>query len=334
MFLNERMKSKELIYYEALSQRSVLSEDERRKLERLRKGYAGEIGYDRMLDEAGHAGLLIYRDLWLRIGEATLQIDSLIIGEHVMVVNEIKNYSGRYAVDGGRWLLKGRQISEDPIAQASRTAGKLLRLKKFIPYHFTVDKRAVFVNPDFHLVSCSGESGQFIVVRTLLTEYFRELGRMSVGKNAHDLTETIKAFVIDNPIALPVIHPSLIWGGSYCFKCSRYELVKRRFSIICRNCGYVETVERLVVRGMIDFSVLHHTVPMTKERLCKFIGGMAAERTIRALLKKYCVMTAASQKTYYVIKNYHLEKLLRTNHYDSKYEKDERFIWASGDADA
>src|SRR5699024_12567042 len=51
MFLNIRQKAQELIYHEALSNRSILSDKEQRKLAALSSGHAGECEYDRLFDD-------------------------------------------------------------------------------------------------------------------------------------------------------------------------------------------------------------------------------------------------------------------------------------------
>src|SRR5690625_6709259 len=75
MFLNMRQKPQELIYYQALSNRSVLSNKEQRKLAALSAGHAGECEYDRLFDAAGHGSLLIYRDVWMKVDEAVIQTE-------------------------------------------------------------------------------------------------------------------------------------------------------------------------------------------------------------------------------------------------------------------
>src|SRR5699024_5860144 len=120
MFLNIRQKAQELIYHEALSNRSILSDKEQRKLAALSSGHAGECEYDRLFDDAGHGSLLIYRDIWMKVDDAVIQADSLIIADGVVAVDEVKNFSGNYKYAGGEWTVGGRPGYEDPLAQVSR----------------------------------------------------------------------------------------------------------------------------------------------------------------------------------------------------------------------
>src|SRR5690625_4985648 len=96
MFLNKRKMSVELLHYEALSSRSVLSSKERYTMKRLKKGYEGECLYDQIFEEIGHDNIYIIRDVYLKIDKSDTQYDSIIITENRIVVNEIKNYTGDY----------------------------------------------------------------------------------------------------------------------------------------------------------------------------------------------------------------------------------------------
>src|SRR5699024_8166265 len=170
---------------------STLTHEQNRRLKFLQSGYHGEETYDRLSDEAGHDNLLIYRDLWLKIENATLQIDALVITDGQLTVNEIKNYSGIYSCETGGWYINGSQISEDPLAQVSRTAGKLMRMKYLQPVPFNVEKKAVFVNPNLHLTINSKDNALNIVERSLLRPYFRELKSMNAGPQASELSNLI-----------------------------------------------------------------------------------------------------------------------------------------------
>ncbi|WP_411843677.1 nuclease-related domain-containing protein [Salinicoccus sp. HZC-1] len=99
MFITERNKSKQHIHLETLERRAELSKKESLDLGRYRSGYAGEKEYDTVFDETGHDHLYIFRDIWLRIDNGNIQFDALIVADNIMIVNEIKNYSGNYSYE-------------------------------------------------------------------------------------------------------------------------------------------------------------------------------------------------------------------------------------------
>ncbi|WP_017548065.1 nuclease-related domain-containing protein [Salinicoccus carnicancri] len=325
MFLNIRQKPQELIYHEALSNRSILSDKEQRKLAALSSGHAGECEYDRLFDAAGHGGLLIYRDIWMKVDEAVIQADSLIVADGVVAVDEVKNFSGDYKYAGGEWTVRGRPGYEDPLAQVSRTAGRLVRLGGRMPYRFDVQKKVVFVNPDMNLEFNSEENQRFIVGRSRLRDHFKALGRLSAGPAAHENARAFRRFFIRNPMPLPVTDFKRIRMGNYCYACGVFDLHVGKYKVVCRRCGYTETTERMFVRSLIDFSVLFHDRKMTSAGMSLFVSHVLKPRTVRKYLSKYCHVRGSNRATYYVIKSIHLKKLLSENGYASKYETDERF---------
>lgn len=325
MFLNDRTKSRELIYYEVLARRAGLTREEQWRFRNLQRGFAGEAEYDALFDDAGHGRLLIYRDLWLQVEKSVLQVDSLIVAEDTLIVNEIKNYSENHLYEGGRWFRNNRQSSEDPLAQASRTAGKLLKLNYHLPHRVNVEKKVVFVNPDFNLHMNSDENEQFIVTRSGLRSYFGELRRLYAGRAAQENAAALRQFIIDDPMPLPLTDISRLRTGNYCYGCGSYELSYARYAAICSSCNYEETLERLIVRAIIDFSVLFPAEEMTKAKMILFTGGLIHEKLLRKTLVKYCIKAGNSKSTHYIIKNRHLHTLLKDNGYLSKYEKDIRF---------
>src|SRR5699024_647714 len=323
MFLNDRMKPKELKFYEALSRRCSLSPEEERKLAVLRKGYEGEKEYDSIFDEAGHENLLIYRDIWMKIEDATLQIDALIIKENSLIVNEIKNYSGFYSFDDDGWTIKGVQISADPLAQASRTGNKLWKLRYLLQQNFSREFKVVFVNPDFNLKTSPGVDRNMIK-RSTLKHYVKDLNKMYAGAQAYEMSEKIKKFIIEDPMKLPEININRIRLGNYCFDCGSFSLEMGKFYVVCRECGNKETLEKMFVRGVIDYSFLCWNESMTSSKIRAFLMNSLRPRTIRRMLNTYCHKRGNNRSTSYKIKNTELEKLLLDNNYTSKYETDIR----------
>ena len=121
MFLNIRQKPQELIYHEALSNRSILSDKEQRKLAALSSGHVGECEYDRLFDDAGHGSLLIYRDIWMKVDDALIQADSLIIADGVLAVDPAVTTA--VASDGDRICPSGVR-DQVGLEDAAQTGGE------------------------------------------------------------------------------------------------------------------------------------------------------------------------------------------------------------------
>ena len=84
-----------------------------------------------------------------------------------------------------------------------------------------------------------------------------------------------------------------------------------KFKMRCRNCGGREKLNHMFARAVIDYSVLFHDTPMTKDRMHHFTGGVLNERTVRRLLNRYCDKTGRSRSTSYAAKSLDLEELLK-----------------------
>lgn len=325
MFLNDRMKPKELIFLETLSRRCELTSLEARKLSILKKGYEGEQEYDRIFEEAGHDNLLIYRDLWLKIEGSTLQIDSLIIAGNKLIVNEIKNYSGLYSYKDSGWFINGTQISEEPLAQAARTGNKLLKLRALLQLNFEREYKVVFVNPNFNL-NIAPEDEKNIVQRSMLRHYMKELNKIHIDARARGISLKLKDYFIDDPMPLPEVDAARVKCGSYCSKCGSFGIVLERYHATCVNCNNKETTEKMIVRSIIDFNVLFHNRPMTKESVRQFVGLSKNERSFRRILNKYGEKTGAGRSTAYTLETLDMAKLLKIKNYRSRYDKDDKLV--------
>ncbi|KKK33850.1 hypothetical protein WN59_09555 [Salinicoccus sediminis] len=77
MFVTDRGKSANHMHLEILGKRAALDGKEERELERYRSGYEGELEYDRVFDEVGHAPMYVFRDIWLGIDDSKVQLDAV-----------------------------------------------------------------------------------------------------------------------------------------------------------------------------------------------------------------------------------------------------------------
>src|SRR5699024_308746 len=175
MFVTERRKSENHVYLEVLATRAELDVRERRVLERYRSGGEGEREYDAVLDAVGHGLLYVFRGIWLGIGGGEVPVDSPIIADNMLIVNEGRNCSGKYCYEDGVWSGRGRQMSEAPVSQVSTAANKRLRLRYDVDGPFEVQKGIVFVNPYLIFGPTDYQNVDMFVMRNRLKQYFRSL---------------------------------------------------------------------------------------------------------------------------------------------------------------
>lgn len=327
MFVTERSKSRNHIYLEVLAGRAELEQKEKRDLERYRSGYAGEMDYDDVLDAVGHGPLYVFRDVWLGIQDSKVQLDSLIVADNIMIVNEIKNYSGNYSYENGVWKVRNRQISEDPVSQISTAANKLLKLRYDTGIHFEIQKEVVFVNPYLIFGPTDYKNVNMFVMRNRLKQYFRSLHNNTAGKSAKLLAEEIAGRIIENPHPAPETDGGRIKRGVNCYKCSSFDILMKRFCLECRICGYVEPFERLVVRAVIEFSILFPSETVTRKRIYEFLGGEINYKKIQRHLRRYLVLEGNGKNGHYKLAGKNLIRILTEGRYSSYYEHDPEFMF-------
>lgn len=326
MFVTDRGRSASHVHLEILGKRAELDGREKRDLERYRSGYGGELEYDRVFDEVGHEQMYVFRDIWLGIGDSKVQLDALIVADNLLIVNEIKNYSGNYSYENGIWKVRNQQISEDPVSQVSTAANKLLRLRYESGVQFEVQKEIVFVNPYMIFGPTDYRHADLFVMRNRLKQYFRSFHNNTFGRPAKVLAEEVARRIISPPHPAPSSDISRLKLGMNCYRCQSFDVSKKRFCSECRDCGYTEPFERLVVRSAIEFSVLFPEEKVTCRGIHEFLGKSLNYQTVQRRLSTYFVKKGGASQSHYIVTGYDLKKILVEANYDSAYEQDIEYM--------
>ena len=304
MIISERKISRDLTYYRALSFRSRLDEKDAKKLSVLERGYAGECIYDEVFDDIGHGSVFVFRDIYLGIEDSTAQYDSLIVSDAGIIVNEIKNYSGFYRVEQGKWFAGDFEVPDDPLSQLKRAMNKLLKLKYIHRLNFEIEGKVVFPHIDFRLNCDNRDVREKLVMRSELGDYLKQFKNDYAGRYADRIAEAVSAHIIENPFFNQHADFEAVRKGLYCGNCGSFELENNHFYIKCCKCGSEEKKETHVLRAISDFSALFLSERMTKKRLLEFIDFKINSRTALRMLAKYCNRVENGPQTYYIFK-YH-----------------------------
>ena len=302
MFLNSRGKSRDLLFYETLQQRCELTHVEKSWYKTFQKGYEGECLYDKIFDAVGHDDVLIYRDLYLKIGASVTQYDSLVINDDGIVVNEIKNYTGEYKVEGGDWFRNGRQISEEPLAQLNRSVGKLIGLRNSVNGSFKIGGKLIFVSDDFYLQTDDNSIWGKIVVRMDLKRYLRSLRGGALGNKSQSTVRLLGERIVENPYIENNVDEKRLRKGLYCGPCGSFNLIKSRFHLICSDCGSKESNETHLLRAMSDYQILFHGERMTRKSFSHFINEEIHWKAVSRALLKHCYINRNGVSTTYQFK--------------------------------
>ncbi|MCD2138726.1 nuclease-related domain-containing protein [Salinicoccus halitifaciens] len=288
MFLNKRNKSNELNYLEVLSIRAELTDQERKTLERLRKGYAGEQLYDRILDEVGHEQVNIFRDIWIKADKSLTQIDSLIISDETVIINEIKNYSGQYKYDNNNWYIGKAQISDDPLIQSRRAASKLIKIFRENNMSIHVENKVIFPNPYFILDTNDEQCRASIVKRDRLKYYFRTFNQLPSWSRHEKIIELLKSYTVAEPAHPQQADDNRLTFGRYCPSCTSFNLQSHRSFTICRDCHHKSDNKAHVLAAVRDFQILFNEQNVTTTAIQKMLNHEISNTTVKRYLRQYC----------------------------------------------
>jgi len=302
MIISERKISKDLAYYRALSLRCQLNGEDAKKLSVLERGYKGERIYDKVFDEEGHSSVFVFRDIYLRIEDSTAQYDALIVSDAGITVNEIKNYSGFYRVERGKWYAGNFEVPDDPPAQLKRAMNKLLKLQYIHRLNFDIEGKVVFPHIDFRLNCDDRDVREKLVIRSELRDYLKTFKIEYAGRYAEGIVDAIAAHIIDNPFFDMSADFDLVRKGLYCGSCGSFEVEDNHFYMKCGKCDTREKKETHVLRAMSDFSALFLNERMTKKKLIIFMDELISSRTVIRMLNKYCDRVLNGAHTYYQFK--------------------------------
>lgn len=320
MFITERKLPEELLYYRALNYRASLDKDSYDRKNSLERGFTGEQKYDEILDQTGHQNMYIFRNIYLNIGGSITQYDALLITESGIAVNEIKNFTGEYRVEGSSWYTGNYILPDDAPSQLRRGAGKLMRLRQKLGYDFAVTGKLIFPDENFHLYSREENLWNQVVLRSEMGDYFRSFENEYSGEFASKQADLVEQHIVANPYFKLGVEFGSIRNGLYCGGCGSFYLKKQYFHFACQSCGSRESTETHLVRAMSDFKYLFGSARMTTKRIMEFIGEMVDYRTVFRALNKYCYAEGRRKSTHYKFKYYDFDEAMRKEIPGRKYK--------------
>lgn len=321
MILTERKVPFDLLYMRALSKRKVMSSKEVRLLSVLESGFEGEMEYDKALEAAGHDDLIVFRDIYVKAGEAVAQFDSIIIEGNCATVHEIKNYSGFYSYMDGQWFSGKYEVTEDAISQLKRSMGKLKKVKYDSQMNFDVQGKIIFPNLDLQFECDDERARATIVMRNQLKEYLKSFRSSGISEQSKQIARTVHKNIIENPYFDKVANMTELKKGLYCPACGGFNLEAGKYYMYCPGCGCRESKESHVVRAFSDFQALFRNEKMTRKGLDVMMDGQISQKTLARVLKKYCEKLSSGPQTYYKFKYYDYEEAVKNGPEPSKYHR-------------
>lgn len=311
MIIEERKIGKELLYYRALSRRMHLNKEAQKRLEIHERGYEGEVTYDKVYDGVLNH-LYVFRGVYLRVEDSTLQCDSLIISDNGFIVHEIKNYSGNYKYEGEKWFVRNFEISEDPLIQLKRTMTKLIKLKYANNLNFTIEGKIVFPNIDFSLSSAHDNIWDFTVMRNQLKRHLSSLKNYPVTHHAVELVEAIQSHIVEDTFFDKVADFDQLKKGVYCRSCGSFDVAKSNVHFKCNVCSHQDTIHTVILSAIAELNALFYNQPITRSKVWDILGRQVGRTTIINVLKKYCEVNGSGSNTTYRFKYYDFDEAYKS----------------------
>lgn len=318
MILHPRKPDIELLFFRALSIRTTLDQQDEAKLNRLEKGYEGELAYDEIYDQVINH-LYTFRNIYLKVEDSILQIDSLIVTDKGLIVHEIKNFQGQYEIINNNWTIRQAPLSSDPVIQLKRTANKLHSLNYLYQENMSIIGKLIFTNIEFYFDSQDKELLNQMVMRNQLRRYFHELKMNSSTEKATNFANYITNNIVDNPFFNRTADLSSIKKGVYCLKCHSFNLEKSRVHFICKDCHNKDTIHTILLKSISDYHALFHKDSIRLSQLYDFINQVVSRRSLLRVINKYCTREDKGRGTSYTFDYNDFEEAINHLPQNSRY---------------
>jgi hypothetical protein len=303
MAYKNREESKELKILRSLNVRMELPAEEKTHYLNLKKGYEGEVQFDRLTEEGGLAKkFLILNDLLLKCGKTTFQIDTTIITRKTIILCEIKNIEGNYYFeDKNFYSCSTKTIITNPLEQLNRIKILLLKKLKKSQFNIPIDGHVVFINPEFYLYQAPLNDPT--VFYTQLNQFLRTLNENPANLNGghYNLAKYLaQQHITDSPYTqLPQYRYECLRKGKNCRQCLSFLVKVDNKVFACLQCGYRESVENGVLHIVEEIKLLFPEMKVTLNVVDEWCQSSIPKWTIRRVLQKHFRTMGHGQWTYY-----------------------------------
>jgi hypothetical protein len=150
MIIKPRVEPEELKLLRYLYRRLESSVKDENHYLNLEKGFAGELQFDRLMQEVPDDWMIL-NDLLLESSSTLFQIDTLLLAGAILYIFEVKNYEGDFYIENDHWFTTSKTEIKNPLLQLHRSETLLRGLLKELGFNLPIKPYLVFVNPGFQL---------------------------------------------------------------------------------------------------------------------------------------------------------------------------------------
>src|SRR5690625_1252008 len=294
-------KSLTLQVLENLNQRKTLKHSEVTKLQRLKKGYQGEIVFANALKKYLDPTHYKIFDLNLSMDGTVSQYDVLLLMKDNLLHFEVKNQSGDYYIKDGNWhyLLTNQQIN-NPLHQASR-ANRLLN--DFLRLHhikLEVNSFTVFVHPQFYLYYAPID--RKVIFPSQIKHFLENINQTAPKNYTHpDIYKLLTESHIEKlpHEVLPEYTYEELKKDVFCDGCLRNLYSKTNKFITCHSCNKTFTIKEVIEKSAIEFSILFPDEPITINKIHLWTNQSFNKKTIAKHLNSFLIHIPNGKFGYY-----------------------------------
>ena len=300
MIFKHRTEPSELVILKLLNNRMQLSKTHLQNYASLKKGFEGELLYDSKMEKL-ECDCLVLNDLLLKINNQTLQIDSLVIMNHVVYLLEIKNYTDDYLYKSEKLFQKDQSDITNPLIQLHRSESLLSQLFCKLNFRIPIQSFVLFINPLFTLYQAP--LGLPFIFPNQINRFVERLNShpSKLQEQHYKLGNSLLSLhITENSYhRCPPFHYKQLRKGILCTDCLSFTLTISGRECICTSCGNKELVESAILRNVKEFKLLLPHEKITTSSIYEWCEIIPSRKRILRTLKKNFKQIYISKKSYF-----------------------------------
>ncbi|MBT2687619.1 NERD domain-containing protein [Bacillus sp. ISL-47] len=304
MIIKPRFESEELKVLRYLYRRLELSAKDENHYLNLEKGTAGELQFDRMLENLPDDWIHL-NDLLLENNNTMFQIDAVLISSNTIYIFEVKNYEGDYYIENERWYsLTSKAEIKSPLLQLQRSETLLRGILKELGFNIPIKPNLVFVNPGFQLYQAPKNlSAIFPAQLNRFIEKLKDTPAATKARNMRFAEQLISRCLKENPyLRIPEYTYEQLEKGIPCLSCSSFLAPFRQGTLICKECGSKEELESAVLRSVDEFRTLFPERKVTSNDIYEWCSIISSTKVIQRILSRNYEIRGHGKYSFYVSK--------------------------------
>ncbi|WP_423799277.1 nuclease-related domain-containing protein [Neobacillus sp. SAB-20_R2A] len=308
MAYKPRTESEELLILGLLNARMTLSDDDKKHYLRLKKGYEGEIMFDKLTEQL-RCESIILNDLLFTVHNQTFQIDSLIIVPEQIYLYEVKNYEGNYFYELGpesepesdRLYKLPKTEYTNPLYQLIRSESLLRQLLQSLGVNLPIEAKVIFINPKFTLYQAPLTKP--FIFPTQVSSYLEKLDKSPLKLTDYHkrlADKLVSLHIKKSPYTqLPSYRYDQLRKGHTCKICNSFSISVEGKNCICLDCGNEELVTDAVLRCVSEIKLLFPGMKITTNVVYEWCGVVECKKRIRRILNKHFKAIGVSSNTFF-----------------------------------